>query len=97
MNAHAKPPYRPPAPTPELKLIRDAGRAANLAFSLGACRTAEDADHRADTAEAAARTMVDAAFMPSGEGDQLEFLERAGDYAKRARLYRDRARELRSA
>jgi hypothetical protein len=96
MNAHVRPPYRPPAPIPELKLILDAGRAANLAFSLGACRTAEEADRHADNMEVFARQRGAAATQLSNAVDQLQSLELAGDYARRARLYRDRAKELRS-
>jgi hypothetical protein len=96
MNAHIKPPRREPKPAPEKKLILDAGRAANLAFSLGACRTAEEADRIAEDMELSAMHFASLAVQQTNGSTQMQDLELAGDRAQRSRLYRDRARELRS-
>jgi hypothetical protein len=51
---------------------------------------------QAESLEEAARRMGAAVAVPSNGLDQMLGLQLAGDYAKRARLYRARARELRS-
>jgi hypothetical protein len=97
VNAHVPtpPPFRQPARTAVQKLILESGRLVGLANSIGGCTSSSEADKLAEHLEGAARGMGAAAATPSNEVDQILFLEVAGDYAKRARLYRDRARELR--
>jgi hypothetical protein len=95
MNAHTKPPYRQPERTPVQKLINEAGRLIGLTSSIAGCASAPDADAEAEHLEGAALNMGAAAIERSNQVDQLQFLEVAGNYAMRARLYRDRARELR--
>jgi len=96
MNAPVTPLDRSPEQTAVQKLIREAGRVVGLVNSIGACTDAEEADKHAERLEDAARQMSGAVATPSNGLDQMLGLELAGDYAKRARLYRARARELRS-
>jgi hypothetical protein len=96
MNAHAKPPYGPPARSAVQRLILEAGRLVGLANSIGECSSPEDADRQAEGLEEAARNMGDYVRTPTNTLDRMLGLEIAGNYAMRARLYRDRARELRS-
>jgi hypothetical protein len=95
MNARATPIHRQPDRSAVQKLINEAGRLIGLASSLGALTDAEEADCHAEVLEECARRMGGAMALPSNGLDQMLGLQLAGDYAKRARLYRDRARELR--
>jgi hypothetical protein len=58
--------------------------------------SAEEADRRAIGLEQAERSLGTTAVHRSNEVDKRLVPEVAGDYAMRARLYRDRASELRS-
>lgn len=82
-------------PTVIATLLNDAQHLAAIAFDLGGIRTAQEADARAENLEAAALAM-DWSLPPWSEVDRLQALSLAGDCAWRARLFRARARELRS-
>jgi hypothetical protein len=95
MNALTRP-LRSPERTTVQRLINDAGRLVELAFELGSCTSADEAEKRAVAMEESARAMDAASVPPSNEIDRMLALDVAGDSAWRARLFRARARELRS-
>lgn len=95
MNAHTRSHGRVPDPTLVQRLIRKSGNLIGLAYELGACRTAAEAEKAAAALEEQARAYVSRSPPASNDLGPIGF-SLTEDCIYRASLWRERAQELRS-
>jgi hypothetical protein len=94
MRAPAKLRQLMPEPCLEQRISNEAAHFAALCFDLGACRTAEEAEAKADALEDQQAAWASQSPPHSNAAGVLG-LVLTGDFAWRASLYRARAEELR--